>query len=110
MIAATLALFLVGQTAPANDAASVHAERCHGHVIRLIEEAAAEGPVAGPSWFIRDWWEQRLPQTSTPETRAAVREVLLAEEDADLAAFATERTVCIEEAIEGGAVPGWGAD
>lgn len=106
VIASALAVLLAGQAAPRSEAADLHAERCYAHVMLLIEEAAEDGPVAGPSWFIRDWWEARLPSRSTPERKAAVRQALLTEEGADLTAFAADRAVCIEEAIDAGAVPG----
>lgn len=109
-----IALGLWQQATPAADnpaldgPAPTHAERCYGQVMLLIEEAAASGPVAGPSWFIRDYWGERLPEDRPDEREAQVRERLLKDQHEDLAAFAVERSACINEAIDAGAVPGMG--
>ena len=107
-----MSLGLVSQDVPpmtdAEVAAAVRAERCHAHVMLLIEEVAATGPVAGPSWFIRDWWQARLPETSTDEGRAATRAGLLMEKAQDAEVFVEERRACINEAIDAGSVPGMG--
>lgn len=83
------------------------AEICYAHINALIADAMAEtGRVAGPSWFIRDWWGARLDEAQdTDERVAAVREWLAARRTADEAAYDTERHACIREAIDAGAVP-----
>jgi len=90
------------------------AELCHAHANAFIaEEARATGRVAGPSWFIRDWWSAQLPETDAPgaltaEQRRDLEASMPARETADPDAFRAEQSRCVTEAIEGGAVPGMG--
>ncbi|MFN3353147.1 MAG: hypothetical protein ACK4Z5_06020 [Brevundimonas sp.] len=92
----------------ASDPPPSRAEVCHAHVSMMIEEALAEnGRVAGPSWFIRDWWDERR----TDAERETVRERhvsvgLRALKAADPEVWEEQRSSCIDEAINGGAVPG----
>lgn len=84
------------------------AEICHAHVMILIEDAAREtGRVAGPSWFIRDWWGARLTdEQSTDDREARVKTAVMQRRIRDADGFAEEHTDCIQEAIKAGAVPG----
>ncbi len=84
------------------------AEVCYAHVMLLIEEAAREtGRVAGPSWFIRDWWGEELDEAQSTDDREAVVKTAVAKRGTeDPAGFASERSACIQEAIKAGAVPG----
>ncbi|MDQ1153170.1 hypothetical protein [Brevundimonas sp. SORGH_AS_0993] len=84
------------------------AELCRAHVMLLIADAYKEaGRVAGPSWFIRDWWSDRLTdeQLKTERTQAVEAAVSRRRTEAP-ARFDEERTACIQEAIQAGAVPG----
>ena len=90
------------------------AETCLVQIETLIVEASQEtGRVAGPSWFIRDWWIARLPEPGQPgalseaQRRQAVMDAP-ARKAVDPEAFAEERRGCITEAIDAGAVPGMG--
>ncbi|MNQ77385.1 hypothetical protein D3C85_922500 [compost metagenome] len=101
---------------PGADAAAkaARAETCLVQIESLIVEASQEtGRVAGPSWFIRDWWVARLPEAGQPGalSEAARRQAVAdapARKEADPQAFAEERRSCITEAIDAGAVPGMG--
>ncbi|MEN5169448.1 hypothetical protein ABE444_07775 [Brevundimonas pondensis] len=101
---------------PGADAAAkaARAETCLAQIESLIVEASQEtGRVAGPSWFIRDWWIARLPEAGQPGalSEAARRQAVADAPDrkeADPQAFAEERRSCITEAIDAGAVPGMG--
>lgn len=95
-------------------AQAARAETCLVQIESLIIEAAQEtGRVAGPSWFIRDWWTERLAEPGQPgalseaERSQAVADAP-ARKAADPDAFAEERRSCITEAIDAGAVPGLG--
>lgn len=90
------------------------AELCSAHMNVFIAETMREvGRVAGPSWFIRDWWEERRPEPDgagalTEAQRKVLEDALPARRTADAAAFDAERKSCIDEAIDAGAVPGMG--
>lgn len=109
MIALVSALSLL-----ALDPEPVRAELCLAHVNAMIaEEAEATGRVAGPSWFVRDWWTARLPGEGaagalTAEQRAALEASMPARKAADPAGHGAELRACVAEAIDGGAVPGMG--
>ena len=87
------------------------AEVCLAHVNAMIAEASREtGRVAGPSWFIRSWWDMRLPEDGAPGALTAEqREVLEASMPQRRAADPDKHTAelqsCVDEAIEGGALP-----
>lgn len=110
MIASVLAaaLQVSGAQAAPYPADMQRAEVCYAHVMLLIEEAAREtGRVAGPSWFIRDWWGARLDEAqSTRDREAAVKAAVAKRGAEDAAGFASERSGCMQEAIKAGAVPG----
>ena len=101
---------------PATEATTkaARAEICLAQIESLIVEASQEtGRVAGPSWFIRDWWIARLPEPGQPgalseEARRKAVADAAARKEADPDAFAAERRSCISEAIDAGAVPGMG--
>ena len=87
------------------------AELCLAHVNAMIAEAAREtGRVAGPSWFIRSWWETRLPEDGasgalTAEQREALEASMQDRRMADPEKHTAELQSCVDEAIEGGALP-----
>ena len=87
------------------------AELCLAHVNEMIAEAAREtGMVAGPSWFIRSWWSARLPDDGAPgaltaEQRTALELSMPDRRAADPNGFLAELQSCVDEAIEGGALP-----
>lgn len=104
MIALALTL-LAAQPEPAR------AELCLAHVNAMIAEAMNEtGRVAGPSWFIRDWWTERLPEPGTlgaltAEQRTALEASMPERKAADPERHQAELKSCVQEAIDGGAVP-----
>lgn len=87
------------------------AELCLAHVNELIAESSREtGMVAAPSWFIRDWWTDRLPEDGAPdalseEQRAALAASMPDRKAADPERYKTELSSCVQEAIDGGALP-----
>ena len=87
------------------------AELCLAHVEAMIGEAQREtGRLAGPSWFIRSWWMARLPEDEAPEAwseeqRQAFAASMPARKIADPEAYRAELQSCVDEAIEGGALP-----
>lgn len=87
------------------------AEVCLAHVNAMIAEASREtGRVAGPSWFIRDWWSARLPEDGAPggltaEQRTALEVSMPDRRTADPDGYRAELQGCVDEAIEGGALP-----
>jgi len=110
-----LAVAALMQTAPTPGRTEPErAELCHAHINAFIaEEAEATGRVAGPSWFIRDWWSARLPEPGTPgaltDAQRREREANMpARKTADPDGFRAEQKACITEAIDAGAVPGMG--
>ena len=117
LVELVLAGALTGALTGAQDGASAgtavppsRAEMCLARVEDLIIEAGREtGRVAGPSWFIRDWWMAKAEEAGKPLTREAravlVRQVA-SERAAAPEAAASARRDCIQEAIDAGAVPG----
>lgn len=87
------------------------AELCLAHMNAMIAEAQREtGMVAGPSWFIRSWWLGRLPEDGTPEAwseeqRHALEASMAGRKAADPDGYRAELQSCVDEAIEGGALP-----
>jgi hypothetical protein len=116
MTAWLMAAMMMLAADPGADAAAkaARAETCLVQIESLIVEASQEtGRVAGPSWFIRDWWIARLPEPGQPgalseEARRKAVADAPARKEADPDAFAAERRSCISEAIDAGAVPGMG--
>ncbi|MET4683778.1 hypothetical protein [Brevundimonas faecalis] len=92
-------------------ARAARAEACLIQIESLIVEAYQEtGRVAGPSWFIRDWWTARLPKPGqagalTEDQRRQAIADAPARKASDPTGFAEERRSCIHEAMEAGAVP-----
>lgn len=109
-----LAVLLVALHASPSE--PVRAEVCLAHMNVMIADAMREtGRVAGPSWFIRDWWEARLPEAGTrdaltPEQRTALEQTLTERKARDPQRHDAERGSCLDEAIDAGAVPGMGPD
>jgi hypothetical protein len=95
----------------AHEPEPARAELCLAHVNAMIAEAMAEtGRVAGPSWFVRDWWAARLAEDGAPgaltaEQRAALEASMPARKAADPDKHRTELQGCVGEAIDGGALP-----
>ena len=88
-------------------------QTCRAHMEILIEDVARDGGhVAGPTWFIRDWWERQAEEAGAPDDDGAaltgVKIGLGAMSVADPDRFKAERQACVDTAIEGGAVPGMG--
>ena len=87
------------------------AELCLAHIEAMIAEAEREtGRVAGPSWFIRSWWTARLPEDGAPEAWDAEQRTRLGlsmpvRKAGDPEAYRAELQSCVNEAIEGGALP-----
>ena len=95
------------------DPALERAQTCRAHMELFIEDVAREsGHVAGPTWFIRDWWTLKAIEAGAPDGDGAALEALksnleqLRTEAPDR--FAAGRQACVNRAIEGGAVPGMG--
>lgn len=91
------------------------AQNCRAHMEIMIEEAARDGGhVAGPTWFIRDWWERQAGEAGAPDddgaALASVKLGLGAMSTADPERFDAERQDCVDTAIEAGAVPGMGPE
>ena len=76
----------------------------------LAEASRETGRVAGPSWFIRSWWTAKLPEEGTAdawteEQRARLELSMAERKAADPEAYRAELRSCVDEAIEGGALP-----
>ena len=108
MIAAGL---MLSALAASPDPEPPRAELCLAHVETMIAEAQREtGTVAGPSWFVRSWWTARLPEDEAPEAwsaeqRQALAASMPARKTADPEAYWADLRSCVDEAIEGGALP-----
>jgi len=108
MIAAAL---LLSALVAGPDPEPPRAELCLAHVNAMIAEAAREtGRVAGPSWFIRSWWSAKLPEDGTSEAwteeqRARLELSMVKRKAADPDAYRAELQSCVDEAIDGGALP-----
>lgn len=104
-------VLMVSALAVDPDPQPTRADLCLAHVDALIAEAQREtGRVAGPSWFIRSWWTARLPEEGTPEAlseeqRRALEASLTGRKAADPDGYRAELQSCIDEAIDGGALP-----
>ncbi|QTN18666.1 hypothetical protein HZ989_10435 [Brevundimonas sp. AJA228-03] len=99
-------LFMLAATADVTP--PVRAEICHAQIMIMIEDVMSQtGRVAGPSWFVRDWWALRLTDAQSDASRQAeVRALVRAFRSADPEGSDAERKACVDEAIEAGAVPG----
>ena len=108
MIAAALLMSLLAGNP---DPQPPRAELCLAHVNAMIAEASREtGRVAGPSWFIRDWWSAKLREDGTAgawtaEQRTRLELSMPERKAADPEAYRAELRSCVDEAIEGGALP-----
>ena len=89
------------------EALDLDAEAVTVNVMLLIIEAAKDGGrVAGPSWFVRDWWIEKLNPAQLKDQRlAAVQAAVERRRLEDAEFFAAERRTCIQDAIDGGALP-----
>ena len=105
----TVALLLMLAAAAEVTPAPTREEICYARSMILIEDAMAEtGRVAGPSWFIRDWWDERLTDDQRDDARqAAVKAQVRERMGDDAEAAEAEGQGCVDEAIKAGAVPGW---
>lgn len=87
------------------------AELCLAHMNTMIAEAQREtGRVAGPSWFIRDWWTAKLPEDGGAEAlnadqRSRLELSMPGRKAADPDGYRAELQACVNEAIDGGALP-----
>lgn len=108
MIAVALSLFVLAANPEVEPS---RAELCLAHMNAMIAESQREtGRVAGPSWFIRDWWSAKLPEEESPEALTAEQRTRLElsmpeRKVSDPEAYRAELQSCVGEAIEGGAVP-----
>ena len=89
------------------------ARTCQEHMEIMIGDGAREGGhVAGPTWFIRGWWEQKASEAGAPEDDstelAAAKTGLGAMRTAEPERFRAGRQDCVDTAIDAGAVPGLG--
>ena len=89
------------------------AQACRAHMELFIEEVARENEhVAGPTWFIRDWWTRKAIEAGAPDDDGAALEALKSNLEQLRAEapenFAAGRQACVDTAIDGGAVPGMG--
>lgn len=108
MLAALLALALPDPTLE-------QAQTCRAHMELFIEDVAKESDhVAGPTWFIRDWWIDQAIEAGSPEDDdqiiAGLTEDLRTLRTTSPDRFDEDRSACIDTAIEGGAVPGMGPE
>lgn len=105
MLAAVVLLLSVGD--PTLD----EAQTCRAHMGLLIEDVAREGgQVAGPTWFIRDWWDRKAADAGAPDDDgvavAARRAELEQQRTTSPEAFQSGRGACVDAALDAGAVPG----
>lgn len=92
-------------TARTDAGSALDAAACRAHVELFIEKIAAEGPVSGPSWQIRDWWD--VAAETVPADRMAAAKLAaeqLARTDPDAASAAQK--ACIRKAIDSGEIAG----
>ena len=100
----------------AADAPSLEEARtCQAHMEIMIQDVAREGGhVAGPTWFIREWWALKAIEAGAPEDDeaelAAAMAGLGAMSVTEPEQFRAERQACVDVAIEAGAVPGMGPE
>lgn len=91
------------------------AQTCRAHIELFIEEVARESEhVAGPTWFIRDWWTLKAIEAGSPEDDDAIIaglvESLRTLRVETPERFDAGRQDCVDTAIEAGAVPGMGPE
>ena len=91
------------------------AQTCRAHMELLIEDVAREGGhVAGPTWFIRDWWDRQGEDAGAPddegEAVGLIKTGLTQMRAEEPERFDAGRQDCVDTAIEAGAVPGMGPE
>lgn len=91
------------------------ARTCRAHMEIMIEDTARHGgPVAGPTWFISDWWTPKAVEAGAPDddraAMAAATTRLEAVSMVEPEQFRAERQACVDTAVEAGAVPGVGPE
>ena len=89
------------------------AQTCRAHMELFIEDVARESEhVAGPTWFIRDWWTLKAIEAGAPDDDGAALKALKSNLEQLRAEapenFAAGRQACVDTAINGGAGPGMG--
>lgn len=91
------------------------AQTCRAHMELFVEDVARESEqVAGPTWFIRDWWDRQAADAGAPDDDGQIVGLiktgltLMRAEEPER--FDAERQDCIDTAIAGGAVPGMGPE
>ncbi len=92
-------------TARTDAGSALDAAACRAHVELFIEKIAAEGPVSGPSWQIRDWWD--VAAETVPADRMAAAKLAaeqLGRTDPDAASAAQK--ACTRKAIDSGEIAG----
>jgi len=92
-----------------------HAQTCRAHMELFIEDVARESEhVAGPTWFIRDWWTMQAIEAGAPDDDGRIigliKTGLMLMRAEEPERFGAERQDCIDTAIDGGAVPGMGPE
>ena len=99
----------------ATDPTLEQTQACRAHMELFIEDVARESDhVAGPTWFIRDWWDRKAEEAGAPDDDGQVIGLiktgltLMRAEEPER--FDAERGDCIDTAIEAGAVPGMGPE
>jgi hypothetical protein len=108
MLAPLLALAIAGPTLE-------QAQTCRAHMELFIEDVARESDhVAGPTWFIRDWWDRQAEAAGAPDddgqAAGLIKTGLTLMRAGEPERFDAERQDCIDTAIDGGAVPGMGPE
>ena len=91
-----LVLAIEGLEPPAS-----RAEICHARINAFIaDQMNTTGRVAGPSWFIRDWWAGRLTEglESDEARQAAVTASLAQRQTSEPELVRNETSDCIEDA------------
>lgn len=87
------------------------AQTCQAHMELLIEDVMREGGlVAGPTWFIRDWWDRQAQAAGAPDGHAASVAARKTELERHRTAnpddFQAGRGACVDAAMDAGAAPG----
>lgn len=95
--------------APASSGKDARTVDCIAQVEAFIARLAAEGPVAGPTWQVRDWWDERswsmdeaVRERELDEARIRAAELARS----DPAAAEAAQVACVREAVDGEAISG----
>lgn len=78
---------------------------CAAQVELFMAEVAKDGEVSGPTWAINDWWSAQVEALDLDAVKAAKVE-LFSYDNAEPDASKAQRSACLQEAIDKGAVPG----